>query len=43
MKLADAGHPAAGHDPLVLDEIPQTPTGRVQRRRMAAFVAGGGE
>jgi acyl-coenzyme A synthetase/AMP-(fatty) acid ligase len=27
----------------VLDEIPQTPTGKVQRRRMAGFVAGSRE
>ena len=26
----------------VLEEIPRTPTGKLQRRRMAAFVAGGG-
>ena len=26
----------------VLDEIPRTPTGKVQRRRMAAYVAGDG-
>ncbi len=26
----------------VLDEIPRTPTGKVQRRRMAAYVTGDG-